>query len=237
MPNGGQLTISAQRHDASPALQIAGECIVVSVADTGIGIPANVLGKVFEPFFSTKPVGRGTGLGLSQVYGFAKQSGGTAHIRSEPGVGTMVDLYFPSTHTPAEKAAALGEVPTPVADSRPRNILVVEDDPDVRRVIVESLGLLGHHVSEAADGQAGLVALRSERPDLMVVDYAMPGMTGAELIAHARQEIGDIPVILATGYADMAEVGRVLGTQSILIKPFQISTLAGAVNAALHHLA
>ncbi|MDB5818733.1 MAG: hybrid sensor histidine kinase/response regulator, partial [Rhizobacter sp.] len=120
--------------------------------------------------------------------------------------------------------------------SRPRNILVVEDDPDVRRVIVESLGLLGHRVSEAADGQAGLVALRGERPDLMVVDYAMPGMTGAELIAHARQEIGDIPVILATGYADMAEVGRVLGTQSILIKPFQISTLAGAVNAALHHL-
>ncbi|MDB5819478.1 MAG: hybrid sensor histidine kinase/response regulator, partial [Rhizobacter sp.] len=136
MPSGGQLTISARRRDAAPALQVAGECVVVSVEDTGVGIPSHVLGKVFEPFFSTKPVGRGTGLGLSQVYGFVKQSGGATHIRSQPGRGTQVDLYFPLTRKPLDVPMPAREAAEPSTTSRPRNILVVEDDPDVRRVIV-----------------------------------------------------------------------------------------------------
>jgi CheY-like chemotaxis protein len=102
-------------------------------------------------------------------------------------------------------------------------------------VIVESLSMLGYSVSEAADGAAGLSALSASPHDLLVVDYAMPGLNGAEVIVQARQMVGNIPVILATGYADMAEVGRVLGTQSILIKPFDISTLASAVSKALPH--
>jgi CheY-like chemotaxis protein len=198
-----------------------------------MGIPPHLLSKVFDPFFTTKPVGSGTGLGLSQVYGFARQSGGLALVRSEEGHGTQVEMVFPASR---ERSSA---VSTPVAcapqdhASRRQRVLVIEDDAEVRRAIVESLSMLGYVVSEAADGAAGLSALSAASHDLLVVDYAMPGLNGAEVIAKAREMVGDIPVILATGYADMAEVGRVLGTQSILIKPFDISTLASAVSKAL----
>ena len=110
---------------------------------------------------------------------------------------------------------------------------MIEDDAEVRRAIVESLTMLGYVVTEAADGASGLQALSAGTHDLLIVDYAMPGLNGAEVIARARELVGDIPVILATGYADMAQVGRVLGTQSILVKPFDISTLASAVIKAL----
>ena len=117
--------------------------------------------------------------------------------------------------------------------AKKRKVLVIEDDAEVRRVIVESLSMLGYTVTEAPDGASGLRALSAGGHDLLVVDYAMPGLNGAEVIAQARELVGDIPVILATGYADMAQVGRVLGTQSILVKPFDIATLANAVAKAL----
>ncbi|RYF30798.1 MAG: response regulator, partial [Comamonadaceae bacterium] len=193
----------------------------------------HLLSKVFDPFFTTKPVGSGTGLGLSQVYGFAQQSGGVATVCSEEGKGTVVEMRFPASSERTAAGEGTQELAVPDVAAQRRKVLVVEDDAEVRRAIVESLSMLGYVVSEAADGAAGLARLHDEPHDLLVVDYAMPDMNGAEVIARARAEAGDIPVILATGYADMAEVGRVLGTQSILIKPFDISTLAAAVSKAL----
>jgi signal transduction histidine kinase len=235
MPTGGTLTVSTQLREvaagdgARPAL----DHVVVSVADTGMGIAPHLLNKVFDPFFTTKPVGSGTGLGLSQVYGFAHQSGGMTALRSEERVGTTVEMLFPASSERADIAIDGIRPQSGPSDARHRKVLVIEDDAEVRRAIVESLSMLGYVVTEAADGASGLAALGAEAHDLLVVDYAMPGLNGAEVIARARELVGDIPVILATGYADMAQVGRVLGTQSILVKPFDISTLADAVAKAL----
>ena len=238
MAAGGRLSISTRlaplptERDASPG-RAERPGVYVAVTDTGVGIPPALLNKVFDPFFTTKPVGSGTGLGLSQVYGFAQQSEGLATVRSQVGQGTVVEMCFPAS---SERGGPEVPVPAVAPDdgaSKRRRVLVVEDDAEVRRAIVESLTLLGYTVSEAPDGASGLAALAAGPHDLLVVDYAMPGLNGAEVIARAREMVGDLPVILATGYADMAEVGRVLGTQSILIKPFDIATLGSAVAKAL----
>ncbi len=235
MPEGGTLKISTcTRHRLEDDGQLkGGDYVVVSVTDTGQGIPPQLLSKVFDPFFTTKPLGRGTGLGLSQVYGFARQSGGLAFVRSQPGAGTTVEMYFPAA--PAEAQARADTTLPPALPRRveSRNILVVEDDPDVRRVIVECLGLIGYAVTEAPNGAEGLAAIAICKPDLLVVDYAMPDMTGAEVISKARELVGELPVILATGYADMAAVERLAGKPAILRKPFDINALGAAVANAL----
>ena len=234
MAAGGTLTVSTQlREITGDGAQSAVEHVVVSVADTGMGIAPHLLNKVFDPFFTTKPVGSGTGLGLSQVYGFVHQSGGMTALRSQESVGTAVDMLFPVSNERSDAVADCDRPQPGLGDARHRKVLVIEDDAEVRRAIVESLTMLGYVVTEAADGASGLQALSARTHDLLIVDYAMPGLNGAEVIARARELVGDIPVILATGYADMAQVGRVLGTQSILVKPFDISTLASAVIKAL----
>ncbi|HUR87843.1 MAG TPA: ATP-binding protein [Ramlibacter sp.] len=236
MPDGGTLTISTCKKasvDAEGQLE-PGDYAVLSVSDTGPGIPTQLLTKVFDPFFTTKPVGSGTGLGLSQVYGFARQSGGVAFIRSEIGKGTTVEMYFPCAreHTEDDLAEPSAAESLPQAE-KSRHILVVEDDADVRRVIVECLGVIGYAVSEAANGTDGLEAIRRAKPDLLVVDYAMPDMTGAEVISKARELVGELPAILATGYADMVAVERLAGKPLVLRKPFDIKSLGSAVAAAL----
>lgn len=235
MPEGGKLVICSctqpRRHGDEELA--AGDYVRVTVADTGTGIPEHVLPKVFDPFFTTKPVGQGTGLGLSQVYGFARQSGGLAHIRSQPGKGTTVEMLFPAAPADPEELDHVAQSPSMPEKAKGFHILVVEDDAEVRRVIVECLSLIGYRVTEAANGTEALDAVRSARPDLMVVDYAMPDMTGAEVISRARQLVGDVPVILATGYADMAQVERLAGKLNILRKPFDIATLGDAVHQAL----
>jgi CheY-like chemotaxis protein len=236
MPEGGKLTISTGTRFLDEDRDLKeGDYVLVSVADSGSGIPPNILPKVFDPFFTTKPVGRGTGLGLSQVYGFARQSGGVARIRSDEGKGTTVEIFFPEADADAtaEDEVAARQQPAVPALAGASHILVVEDDPDVRRVIVECLSLIGYKVTEAGNGTEALTQLATIKPDLLVVDYAMPDMTGAEVIAEARKLVGDVPVILATGYADMAAVERLAGRPRILRKPFDIAQLGDAVGTAL----
>jgi signal transduction histidine kinase/ActR/RegA family two-component response regulator len=234
MASGGRLVLGVERRDAHGTVLPPGDYVVVSVVDNGIGIPPALMSKVFDPFFTTKGIGKGTGLGLSQVYGFARQSGGQALLRSEVGHGTSVEIYFPYSDMPSVQPEEPMEGPSIAQVPGSVRILVVEDDAEVRRVLVESLSMIGYTVEEAAAGGEGLETIARQRPDLLVTDYAMPGMTGVELIAQARELAGsDLPVILATGYADMAEVASVLGAHSILIKPFDISTLAQAVTTAL----
>jgi signal transduction histidine kinase/ActR/RegA family two-component response regulator len=234
MPDGGKLKITTgtryldEDRDLPP-----GDYVLLSVSDTGSGIPPNVLPKVFDPFFTTKPIGRGTGLGLSQVYGFSRQSGGLARIRSEEGQGTTVEMFFPEAAGEADEQLAGRQLPAVPALAGSCHILVVEDDHDVRRVIVECLSLIGYKVTEAANGGEALASLQTVKPDLLVVDYAMPDMTGAEVIAEARKVLGDVPVILATGYADMAAVERLAGKPRILRKPFDIAALGDAVSSVL----
>jgi signal transduction histidine kinase/ActR/RegA family two-component response regulator len=234
MPEGGTLKISTGTRflDEDADLPV-GDYVLVSVSDTGAGIPAAIVAKVFDPFFTTKPVGSGTGLGLSQVYGFAQQSGGLARIRSAEGQGTTVEMFFPEADAEADEETVLRQQPAVPALAGACHILVVEDDPDVRRVIVECLSLIGYKVTEAANGGEALAHLQAIKPDLLVVDYAMPDMTGAEVISEARKLVGDVPVILATGYADMAAVERLAGRPRLLRKPFDIAQLGDAVSSAL----
>jgi signal transduction histidine kinase/ActR/RegA family two-component response regulator len=237
MPEGGTLTISTctQWCDEIAGQLPQGDYVLVTVKDTGGGIAPQLLSKVFDPFFTTKPMGSGTGLGLSQVYGFARQSGGVALVRSEVGKGTAVDMYFPAAPADAQSQSEPTIPPFVAHRVKPRKILVVEDDAEVRRVIVECLGLIGYSVSEAPNGTEGLAAIAAAKPDLLVVDYAMPDMTGAEVISKAREMVGELPVILATGYADMAVVERLAGRPAILRKPFDINSLGAAVALALEN--
>ncbi len=230
MPGGGSLAIRTRvLHMADGRDQVQ-----ISVQDTGSGIPESIQAKVFDPFFTTKAEGEGTGLGLSQVYGFARQSGGSAEIHSAEGQGTTVTLQFPLADHAAQgdEAALPDEGQSHVADSR-TEVLVVEDDEAVRQGIAEGLRLLNYSVREASDGESGLRELRRYRPDLLMADYLMPGMNGAEFIVAARGIYPQIPVLVATGYADMAEVEKLVGAQSILKKPFDLETLNAAVGMEL----
>lgn len=235
MPDGGHLTLRTSVQQPPGGHGAPRVCI--SVQDTGCGIPEALQGKVFDPFFTTKPEGEGTGLGLSQVYGFARQSGGSVEIHSREGEGTTVALQFPQV-APVLQGAAAGQPPNGAGTGhgpaeRRVQLLVVEDDEAVRQGIAEGLRLLKYSVREAIDGESGLRELRRNRPDLIMADYLMPGMNGAEFIAAARRLYPRIPVLVATGYADMAEVERLVGTESILKKPFDLETLNAAVGAEL----
>jgi signal transduction histidine kinase len=231
MPTGGRLDIQVSARDAPDQTLKRGRYVVIEVADTGEGIPRDVVSRVFDPFFTTKPVGKGTGLGLSQVYGIARQAGGAARIFSEEGAGTKVQIWLPLR----ERVAAPSEAETDaeanaVGDKR---VLVVEDDSEVRAMLVESLRMLGYTVTEAADGQAGLDRLADDHPDLLMVDFAMPGMNGIDVIAAARKLRADLPVILATGYADVDIADLAVERCTILRKPFQLDDLARTVRIGL----
>jgi signal transduction histidine kinase len=231
MPDGGVLTVRVAQRPAPDASITAGEYAVVSVSDTGTGISPDVLSRVFDPFFTTKPIGKGTGLGLSQVYGIARQAGGTARIQSQPGSGTTVELWLPLR----EKAALAAESARAEEDRADghEHILVVEDDMDVRTFLVDCLKMLGYAVTHAAHGRAGLECLAAGEPDLLMVDFAMPGMNGLEVIAEARRLHPRLPVILATGYADVNVAQMSAEGCAILRKPFQVGDLARAVKTAL----
>ena len=233
MPEGGNLRIEARQREAYDGVLKRGEYVVIAVKDTGSGITQDILSKVFDPFFTTKAVGKGTGLGLSQVYGIADQSGGLARIDSVVGKGTTVEVWLPVAAARPAREPYQEPLGHELAPKESGNILVIEDDDEVRQFIVECLGILGYTVEQAENGWFGLEKLQAGRFDLLIVDFLMPGMNGAEVIAAARERHPDLPILMATGYADMQAVEKVIALDAVLRKPFQISELAGSVKRAM----
>ncbi len=242
MPHGGQLTIQGVNiHlDATAAASetgvLPGDYTLLEVADTGTGMSPDVLERAFEPFFTTKPLGQGTGLGLSQIYGFARQSGGYVRIDSEVGHGTSVKLYLPRSH----QAENLGSVPVKVPDQPqqpvPGTVLVVEDEPIVRMLLVEALREQGATVLEAEDGNEALTILNSPVGiDLLVTDVGLPGITGQRVAETARSLRPDLKIIFLTGYACNAVLDKELLAPHtrLLSKPIAIDQFLAQVNAML----
>jgi PAS domain S-box-containing protein len=234
MPNGGRLlietsslTVTAMTDDLSP-----GDYTVISVADTGEGMPPDVVAKAFDPFFTTKPIGQGTGLGLSMIYGFMRQTKGHVVIESAPGLGTKVKLYLPRD---VSEPLSDDRQPSDVAQS-PRGagetVLVVEDDPSVRMLVVEVLGELGYAAVEAPDSGAAIPILTGTTPiNLMITDVGLPGLNGRQLAEIARLHRPDLPILFLTGYAAAAAVrSELLGERmDVAYKPFALDTLASAI--------
>ena len=229
MPEGGAITIATRRMTIAGDPEIAdGSYCAIRVTDEGVGIPEEILRRVCEPFFTTKAVGQGTGLGLAMVFGLAQQSKGRLSIESTVGRGTRVELALPFSAA-APRVDAGGETPMPVA-ARPARVLVVDDDPEVRHVTASFLAGFGYHETEACDGPAALDLLARERFDLVVADLAMPGMSGVELASEVRAREPDLPVLILTGHADAMRIPPDL---PVLAKPFRSADLAMRVSALL----
>jgi signal transduction histidine kinase len=203
MPEGGRLRISAQRAGATSLPSLSpGDYVCLAVTDTGVGMDEATLKRCSEPFFTTKEVGRGTGLGLSTVHGLAVQSGGGMRIASKPGVGTTVELWLPIAAGIARQDR-IELVQTPNGAMRRYRVLVVDDEPLVALLTASMLEDLGHDSQVVPSGHSALNILRADaHVDAVITDYAMPDMTGAELAVHIRRLRPGLPVILATGYAD-----------------------------------
>ena len=204
--------------------------MVLAVSDTGEGMDAATLTRAAEPFFTTKPVGKGTGLGLAMVHGLAAQAGGTLRIDSEPGRGTTVELWLP-------QAEGEAEVVVPAEAHRERSIphcrvLLVDDDPLVLAGTSAMLDDLGHHVIEARSAEEALTVVGAATAiDLVITDHVMPGMTGLELASRIRTLRPGLPIVLASGFAELSE-GE-LSQLARLPKPFTLSALSQAVAEAL----
>jgi PAS domain S-box-containing protein len=233
MPEGGALAIDIAKRTAPADVDVPpGEYVEIRVADTGTGMPASVAARAFEPFFTTKGVGQGTGLGLSQVYAMAKQAGGTARIERNVPRGTAIVLWMPCVEVAVTtERASVGPVPSASFDAR---VLVVDDDPDVRLFLSETLRTLGFEVVVAEDGEQGLGVLEATDPDLVLVDFAMPGMNGAQMATIVRARRPDVPIIFASGYSETAAIEEAVGPSAVLLrKPFGISDLEAVLRVAL----
>ncbi|RRS04708.1 response regulator [Aquabacterium soli] len=240
MQRHGRLTIEAgnsflddgyaERHDNITP----GQYVMVAVSDTGCGIPAEQLERVFEPFFTTKREGEGTGLGLSMVYGFVKQSGGHIKLYSEPDHGTTVRLYLPRSRGQED---VLSDVDSGAVISGTETVLVVEDDENVRATVVEMLSELGYRVLKAKDADSGLVIIESGMPiDVLFTDVVMPGqLRSPELARKARQRLPNIAVLFTSGYTDNAIVhgGRLDEGIELLSKPYTREALARKIRHVL----
>ena len=234
MPGGGILTFTTRPVAVADDPEMAdGDYIELALRDTGIGMSIEVAARAFDPFFTTKEVGKGTGLGLSMVYGVARQSGGTARIESAPGEGTTVKLYFrradPSDDVDEERISEAVAAPL----RRDAAILVIDDDPDVRAFIVASLVELGHRVREASDGASGLALFEQERPDLVVIDFVMPGLSGAEVARRMLDVAPEQRLLFVSGYSETAAITRAAPDAPLLTKPFRADALDAAVRNAL----
>ena len=237
MPEGGKLTISTfnQRLEKTfththENLQ-PGEYVVLSVSDTGCGMPQHIISRAFDPFFTTKPIGQGTGLGLSMIYGFSKQSRGHVGIQSEVGVGTTVRLYLPRCRAEHDHDEIIYQSNAPYAKSG-ETVLIVEDDPAVRVLVGEVLSDLGYAYVYAGNADAAMPILESgQRIDLMISDVGLPGMNGRQLADLGRQLRPSLKVLFITGYAEHAAVraGFLDSGMQMITKPFAFDHLTAKV--------
>ena len=242
MSDGGRLAIATAntRIGAAEAAILReakpGEYVTLYVADTGSGMPLEVIAQAFDPFFTTKPTGQGTGLGLSMIYGLVQQSGGHIQIASEVGQGTTVRLFLPRHDGPEESVRKALEPAAALRAAVHETVLVVDDEPAVRMLVTELLTDLGYEPLAAVDGPSGLQLLRSDaRIDLLITDVGMPGgMNGRQLADAAREERPDLKILFITGYAEnvLSRDGLAPGMQ-VMVKPFAMSDLAGKVRAML----
>jgi signal transduction histidine kinase/CheY-like chemotaxis protein len=227
MPGGGTLQIGVSLVPSSSGEQMS----AITMTDSGSGMDADTASRIFEPFFTTKKTGQGTGLGLSQVYGFATQSGGDVLVRSEPGKGTTVTLLLPCS-----EAGVLAESRTNEAEiaEQPRaEILVVEDNEEVGHFAETLLTELGHSVTLATSGEEALELARTHDYDVVFSDVVMPGMGGLRLAEQLAEEKPRLPVILATGYSqEIAQSGS--GGRTVILKPYRLATLSQALVEAMH---
>jgi DNA-binding response OmpR family regulator/two-component sensor histidine kinase len=223
MPDGGTLTISTRKDPLDR------ERVIVCVADTGTGMPPEVAARAFDPFFTTKPPGKGTGLGLSQVYGIVQQIGGDVAIDTAHGQGTRINIMLRVAH-----GFAAREISESDDVSRGSEIvLIVDDDPDVRQIMSGVLSDLGYRVKEAPNGEAALDMLKDFRPDLLVLDFGMPGTNGAEVAAAARRHDSGLRILFVSGYSDTSAIESAVGKITLLRKPFRPAEFSSAVRAAL----
>ncbi|TYL86336.1 ATP-binding protein [Bradyrhizobium cytisi] len=238
MPDGGRLTLETANRELDSTGNgdgDAGSYVMVAVADTGHGIPADIRDRVFEPFFTTKGVGRGTGLGLSMVYGFAKQTGGTVAIESEEGRGTVMRLFLP--RSAGEAAARTGPVAAPAPARGRETILVVEDDPLVQGYVIAQLGSLGYRTLTASDGASALALVdQGVSFDLLFTDIIMPGgMNGRELAEAVRLRRPRVRVLYTSGYTDNTIVheGHLDPGVALLQKPYRKTDLSQKIREML----
>ncbi|MBO1541782.1 response regulator [Pseudomonas sp. OA65] len=237
MPNGGDLVVQTRNQhldadftEAYPNLA-SGDYVVLSVQDTGCGMPEAVIGRAFDPFFTTKPIGQGTGLGLSMIYGFSKQSRGHVTIDSEVDKGTTVNLYLPRFVGEEIHEPQIAAQHAPYAQDG-ETVLIVEDDPAVRVLVSAVLSELGYAFVEAADANGALPILQSsQRIDLLISDVGLPGMNGRQLAEIGRQIRPDLRVLFITGYAEHAAVrgGFLDPGMQMITKPFTFDLLTAKV--------
>ena len=236
MAEGGTVLISAENravqngneNDLRP-----GHYVVLTVSDTGCGIPAEMIEEVLQPFVTTKEIGKGTGLGLSMVYGFAQQSNGAFRLSSKVGKGTQAEIWLPRA---ADQGAVRkpSQAPVEIGEIQPLNILIVDDHHEVRIATAGMLEELGHSVRQAPLGRDALTQLDGDnRCDLLITDYAMPNMSGTELVREARKRKPGLRSMIITGYADNEALAGSLEDVAILSKPFSLEKLAQAIGAVV----
>ncbi|MBV9825119.1 MAG: response regulator [Alphaproteobacteria bacterium] len=236
MPAGGTLSIETANLragvDPMPAELNKADCIRVSVRDTGTGMTEDVLHSAVEPFFTTKDVGKGSGLGLSQVYGMVRQSNGCLQIDSTVGGGTAIHLYLP--RAPDFSVTLDADPVRPVAERNNTRLLVVDDDPEVREITVQMLREMDYGVAEVESGQGALDALaQGDRYDLIVIDVAMPGISGIETVARIRQNWPSQRILYVSGYVDSAGSAPQTGDDLLVKKPFRLADLGDGIRRAL----
>jgi PAS domain S-box-containing protein len=234
MPEGGKITLQARNvvlKPGSAAGALEGDFVALAIIDTGVGMPLDVLQKVFEPFYTTKPVGKGTGLGLSQVHGFANQSGGAVTVASKPNRGTVVTVYLPRAQT--EMPIEQGEGDAPERERVQGTVLVVEDSRDVADVTSALLEQLGYRVVRAENAAEALRHLQQGIEfNLLFSDIVMPGtMDGLGLAEVCREQFPDLPILLTSGFSDAAQAAD--GRFDILRKPFELSVLQRAIEQVI----
>jgi CheY-like chemotaxis protein len=239
MPQGGRLTITTGQRTAQfgeGSLPIGQDVVFVTVSDTGSGMTPEVKARVFEPFFTTKEVGKGSGLGLSMVFGFAQQSAGHVSIQSEPGQGTAVTLVLPAVVAAVEGLSANGsaEAPRQLVEAR---VLLVEDEPQVLQFATAQLVNLGCEVTAVSNGRDALDLLEQEQPfDILFTDVVLPkGMSGVELAMRARKVRPELKVVLTSGYPEevFEQHGRPAADTPLLHKPYRRKELVETLREVL----